>query len=80
MSPQDKGGDDAAFTQIYVNGISRNITADDLEKVFETCGPIRDIVMKNKYAFIDFKSNADAADAIKKFHGKVQYGDTLTVE
>ena len=36
--------------------------------------------MKNKYAFIDFKHHADAVDAIKRFNGKNQYGDTLTVE
>ena len=54
MSPRSKP-DDAEFTQIYVAGISRSTTADDLEKVFEQIGPIRDIVMKNKYAFIDYK-------------------------
>ena len=36
--------------------------------------------MKNKYAFIDFKHHADAVDAIKRFHGKTHYGDTLVVE
>ena len=78
MSPGDKQED--SFTQIYVAGISRTTTADELEKLFEPCGQIRDIIMKNKYAFIDFKDHRDAVDAIKRLNGKSHYGDTLIVE
>ena len=79
MSPRRKP-DDPEFTQVYVAGISRSTTADDLEKIFDTCGAIRDIVMKNKYAFIDFKNHEDAVDAINRFNKTTHYGDNLTVE
>ena len=78
MSPREKT--EEAFTQVYVAGISRSTTAKDLEEVFEVCGQINEIVMKNKYAFIDFKSHADAVDAVKNLHGKTHHGDTFTVE
>ena len=63
-----------------MKGISRSTTADDLEQLFEKCGTIRDIVMKNKYAFIDFKSHDDAAEAVKTYNKTSQFGETLTVE
>ena len=37
--------------------------------------------MKRNYAFIDFKSHADAVEAIKRHHGRNHFGDgALTVE
>ena len=80
MSPRGGDKEDETFTQIYVAGISRSTTADDLEKVFDVCGAIREVIMKNKYAFIDFKHHQDAVEAIKRNNGKTVYGDTLTVE
>ena len=48
--------------------------------MFEPCGHIKGIIMKNKYAFIDFKDHRDAVDAIKRMNGKNVYGDILIVE
>ena len=78
MSPPGKG--DAEFTQVYVNGISRSTNQEDLEKIFEECGTIRGVVMKRNYAFIDFKSHADAVEAIKRHDKKNYFGEPLTVE
>jgi len=72
--------DNPDFTQVYVNGVSRTTTADDLEQLFEKCGAIKDIVMKNKYAFIDFKSHDDAVEAVRTYNKTSQFGEMLTVE
>jgi RNA recognition motif-containing protein len=67
-------------TQIYVAGISRNVTADDLRVPFEKFGPVREVIMKGKYAFIDFKDVKDAAAAVQELHNTQFAGQTLTVE
>lgn len=51
-------------TQIYVAGISRNVTADDLRQPFEKFGDVREVIMKGRYAFIDFKDVKDAQTAV----------------
>jgi len=42
---------------IYVAGISRKITADDLREPFEKFGAIKQILMKNRYSFIEYENN-----------------------
>ena len=78
--PRRRATDNADFTQIYVAGISQSTSADDIEKLFDKCGQIKDIVMKNKYAFIDFNNHDDAVDAISRYNRTSLHGDTLTVE
>ena len=45
-------------------GISRNVTADDLRIPFEKFGVVREVIMKGKYAFIDFRDVKDAQAAV----------------
>ena len=78
MSPGGKG--DVEFTQVYVAGISRSTQEEDLTKIFEECGEIKNIVMKRNYAFIDFKHHGDAKEAIKLHNGRNHFGDSLVVE
>lgn len=49
---------------VYVAGISRSVIADDLREAFEKWGPIREIFMKGKYAFVEFESTKDGMVAI----------------
>jgi len=67
-------------SQIYVKGISRSIVAEDLKEAFEQYGPIRDIVMKGVYAFIEFVDPKDADVAIAKMDKQTLKGHELTVE
>lgn len=39
-------------SQVYVSGFSRRTNEDDLEDAFRKYGKIRDVVMKNRYAFV----------------------------
>lgn len=67
-------------TQVYVAGISRSITSDDLKDGFDKFGPIRDVVMKGKYAFLDYEKTEDANAAIEAMNGKDFKGYNLCVE
>lgn len=67
-------------TQIYVAGISRNVTADDLRQPFEKFGDVREVIMKGRYAFIDFKDVKDAQTAVQELHMTHFAGNTLIVE
>ena len=57
-------------TQIYVTGISRNVTADDLRQPFEKFGRVREVIMKGKYAFIDFKELEEAQMAVQEMNNQ----------
>lgn len=39
-------------SQIYVSRFSRSTTEDDLQDHFKGCGKIKEISMKNGYAFV----------------------------
>jgi len=71
---------DKEYTQIYVARISRNCTADDLQSHFAQFGPIREVVMKGKYAFIDYESPKDAGVAVIETNGKPFKGFDIVVE
>jgi hypothetical protein len=71
---------DENFTQLYVAGISRSVRSDSLRRYFEEVGEVTDIVLKSKYAFINFRSHEDAAAAIKRFDGSQFEGLKLIVQ
>ena len=75
----DLGGD-KEFTQVYVGRIARHCTQDDLREAFDQFGPIRDIVMKGKYAFIDFQNAKDAQFAVGEMNGKPLKGFNIEVQ
>lgn len=56
-------------TEIYVGGITRSITDEHLHELFDKFGPIKDIMMKNKYAFVHFREAKDAEDAVQAMDG-----------
>ena len=59
---------DEEYTQLYVNGLPRNVRYDEVKYLFEGCGEIGDISIKTKYAFINFKRHEDAVHAIKELN------------
>eukprot|EP00825_Cyclidium_porcatum_P021302 TRINITY_DN237_c0_g1_i6.p1 TRINITY_DN237_c0_g1~~TRINITY_DN237_c0_g1_i6.p1 ORF type:complete len:304 (-),score=74.97 TRINITY_DN237_c0_g1_i6:127-1038(-) len=52
--------------QVYVSGFSRRTTRDDLKDKFREFGKIRDVKMKQGFAFIEFENYLDAQDAIEE--------------
>lgn len=68
---KERSDADANERELYVAGLSKFATKDDLRKVFETYGPIKEIRLAEDksgqpkgFAFIDFESETDARAAL----------------
>ncbi|OAX42119.1 hypothetical protein K503DRAFT_734215 [Rhizopogon vinicolor AM-OR11-026] len=68
---KERSDADANDRELYVAGLSKFTTAEDLKGVFETYGPVKEIrLAKDKagqpkgFAFIDFESETDARAAL----------------
>lgn len=65
--------------QLYVGGISPQIEAHHLRELYEPFG-VMEIIMKSRYAFVEFNELKDAEAAIAETN-KVQFrGCKLVVE
>lgn len=68
---KERSDADANERELYIAGLSKFATKEDLRKVFETYGPIKDIRLAEDksgqpkgFAFIDFESETDARAAL----------------
>jgi len=67
-------------TRVYMGGISYRCREKDIERFFRKYGRIREISIKNGYAFIDFDDRRDADDAVYDLHGVDFMGERVSVE
>lgn len=67
-------------TRVFVGGLTYKIRERDLEKFFRKYGRIKEVSMKNGYAFVEFDDHRDADDAVYELNGKELLGDRVTVE
>lgn len=67
-------------TRVYVGGLSHRCRESDLERFFRKYGRLREIAIKNGYAFVDFDDGRDADDAVYDLNGVDFMGDRVTVE
>ncbi|XP_066245154.1 serine-arginine protein 55-like [Euwallacea similis] len=67
-------------TRVFVGGLTYKVRERDLEKFFSRYGRIREVSMKNGYAFVEFDDYRDAEDAVYEMHGKELMGERVTVE
>merc|ERR1711976_118274 len=67
-------------TRVYMGGIPPRTREKDIERFFKKNGRIRDILIKSKYAFIEFDDYRDADDAVYDLHGTGFLGDRVTCE
>jgi RNA recognition motif-containing protein len=63
-----------------VVNFDRDTTERELERAFERYGRIQRCQIKKTYAFVQFNSDTDAADAMKAMDGAKFHGRTLKVE
>lgn len=78
------GGEPIKNANLYIRGIPRNMTQDDLEKLFSDCGPIiqcrilkDDITHENKgVGFVLFDLHEHAEKAIEMFNGHMLSGSS----
>ncbi|KAK0394420.1 hypothetical protein QR680_000725 [Steinernema hermaphroditum] len=58
------------MSRVYVGRVPYRARESDLERFFRGYGRIREILMKNGYAFVEFSDVRDAEDAIHDLNGK----------
>ena len=62
-------------SRVYVGGLSYRARERDVERHFRKFGRVREISLKNGYAFVDFDDYRDAEDAVYEANGKDFMGD-----
>merc|ERR1719293_323831 len=67
-------------TRVYVGGLSYRAREKDIERFFRKYGRLREISIKNGYAFLEFDDYRDADDAVYDLHGTEFMGERVTVE
>jgi len=68
------------MTRIYVGGIPTDCRERDLDKFFRNYGRLRDCLIKNGYAFVEFEDHRDADDAVYEMNGRELLGCRVSVE
>mmetsp|Transcript_25802 Transcript_25802/g.45817 ORF Transcript_25802/g.45817 Transcript_25802/m.45817 type:complete len:164 (-) Transcript_25802:3-494(-) len=66
--------------RLYIGNVYRRTRARDLEDAFYDFGRIRDLQMKDGFAFVEYEYEEDAEDALQDMHGYKLDGNRLTVE
>jgi len=69
--------------KVFVGNLTTEITTQDLEDEFQSCGKIKNVwVAKNPpgFGFVEFDDPADADDAVRKMDGRHAFGVDLRVE
>ncbi|KAL0276196.1 UNVERIFIED_CONTAM: hypothetical protein PYX00_003813 [Menopon gallinae] len=67
-------------TRVFVGGLTYRVRERDLERFFRKYGRVKDISMKNGYAFVEFDDHRDADDAVYELNGKELLGERVIVE
>ena len=67
-------------TRVYVGGLSYKVRETDIEHFFRKYGKLREISMKNGFAFIEFDDYREADDACYDLNGREFMGSKVSVE
>lgn len=66
--------------QVYIGNLPKSITKEEINRMFKSYGTIKEISIKNRFAFVDYADSYEAEKAIKKMNGYSNDGEKLTVE
>lgn len=61
------------MTQLYVGNLSAEGDEKAIRALFGKYGQVREVLMKNGYAFVEFDSPIAAEDAMRELNGKWCY-------
>ncbi|XP_067012164.1 serine-arginine protein 55 isoform X2 [Anabrus simplex] len=67
-------------TRVFVGGLTYRVRERDLEKFFRKYGRIKEVCMKNGFAFVEFDDYRDADDAVYELNGRELLGERVSVE
>ncbi|KAK4872236.1 hypothetical protein RN001_016360 [Aquatica leii] len=67
-------------TRVFVGGLTYRVRERDIEKFFRKYGRIKEVAMKNGFAFVEFDDYRDADDAVYELNGKELLGERVVVE
>ena len=62
--------------RVYVGGLSSRSGERDIERLFRRFGKIREILLKNKYGFLEFEDERDAEDAVSLVRKLYYYSES----
>lgn len=62
-------------TRVFVGGLTYRVRERDIEKFFRKYGRIKEVAMKNGFAFVEFDDYRDADDAVYELNGKELLGE-----
>lgn len=66
--------------RVYIGRISHHVRERDIERFFKSEGRIRDILMKDGFAFVEFEHLGDAESAVRHLNGRDLNGERVHVE
>ncbi|XP_044736487.1 serine-arginine protein 55 isoform X2 [Chrysoperla carnea] len=67
-------------SRVFVGGLTYRVRERDLEKFFRKYGRIKEIAIKNGFAFVEFDDYRDAEDAVYELNGRELLGERVSVE
>lgn len=67
-------------TRVFVGGLTYRVRERDIERFFRKYGRIKQVAMKNGFAFVEFDDYRDADDAVYEMNGKELLGERVSVE
>uniref|UniRef100_A0A1B6DQ13 RRM domain-containing protein n=1 Tax=Clastoptera arizonana TaxID=38151 RepID=A0A1B6DQ13_9HEMI len=71
---------DRMGTRVFVGGLTYRVRERDLERFFRKFGRVKEVAMKNGFAFVEFDDHRDADDAVYELNGKELMGERVSVE
>uniref|UniRef100_A0A1B6CD27 RRM domain-containing protein n=2 Tax=Clastoptera arizonana TaxID=38151 RepID=A0A1B6CD27_9HEMI len=71
---------DRMGTRVFVGGLTYRVRERDLERFFRKFGRVKEVAMKNGFAFVEFDDHRDADDAVYELNGKELMGERVIVE
>ncbi|PVU91845.1 hypothetical protein BB560_006100 [Smittium megazygosporum] len=63
------------MSRLYVGSLPLDARRRDIERLFETYGELRDVVLRRGFGFVEFRDRRDADDALYNLNGKNFLGE-----